>query len=44
MQNLNEVRGKYQQQYKEKIARPRIVVGLGTHVVLLPAVTRSWPL
>ncbi|NLJ77037.1 MAG: NADH-quinone oxidoreductase subunit NuoF [Peptococcaceae bacterium] len=30
MQNLNEIREKYQEQYKEKIARPRIVVGLGT--------------
>ncbi|MFA4886154.1 MAG: NADH-quinone oxidoreductase subunit F, partial [Desulfotomaculaceae bacterium] len=30
MKNLDQIRAKYQQQYKEKIAKTRIVVGLGT--------------
>ena len=30
MNNLDQLRAKYQQQYKQKLSRPRIVVGLGT--------------
>ncbi|MHB8985308.1 MAG: NADH-quinone oxidoreductase subunit F, partial [Eubacteriales bacterium] len=30
MKNLNDVRARYQEQYRQKLNRPRIVVGLGT--------------